>query len=223
MAEPVAIVTGATGGLGPAVTQALKTAGFHVVAIHRGQPPEGLDAEQADVTDEAQVQAAVERIVKRLGRLDALVNVAGGFAGGQPVHETDEATWDHMLNLNLKSTFLWCKAVLPRMLAADYGRIVNISSRSAVQPAATLSAYNVSKAGVVTLTETLAAELRGHNVTANVVLPSVIDTPSNRAAMPKADHAKWVKPEQLAAIIADLVSDRWAPVSGAVIPVYGDA
>ena len=109
------------------------------------------------------------------------------------------------------------------MLAGGFGRLVNVSSRTAVQPVAGLSAYGVSKAGVITLTETLAAELRGTNVTANAILPSVIDTPSNRAAMPNADHAKWVKPEQIAAVILDVISDRWGIVSGAGIPVYGEA
>jgi NAD(P)-dependent dehydrogenase (short-subunit alcohol dehydrogenase family) len=221
--QRVAIVTGVTGGLGPAVAESLAANGFHVVGIHRGKPAAGLDSEQADVTDAGQVNAAVERVMNRLSRVDVLVNVACGFAGGQPLHETDEAIFDQMLNLNLKSAFLWCKAVLPHMLAANYGRIVSVSSRTAVQPAAGLSAYNVAKAGVVTLTHTLAAELRGHNVTANVVLPSVIDTPANRAAMPQADHATWVTPERIAAVIADLASDRWGIVSGALIPVYGDA
>ncbi|MFI5266623.1 MAG: SDR family NAD(P)-dependent oxidoreductase [Chloroflexota bacterium] len=212
--QRVAVVTGVAGGLGPAVKQALEQAGYTVAGISR---------KEADVTIEAEVNAAVAQIMQRAGRIDVLVNVAGGFAGGKHVHETDVSTWEHMLGLNLTSTFLCCRAVIPHMLAAGYGRIVNVSSRSAVQPAAGLSAYNVSKAGVVTLTETLAAELRGANVTANAVLPSVIDTPSNRAAMPKADPSKWVTPEQIAAVIVDLVSDRWGIVSGASIPAYGEA
>ncbi len=224
--QPVAIVTGVTGGLGPAVAHALRGAGYHVAGIHRGKTGGQLDSvhlEQADVTHEGEVQAAVGRIMQRFGRIDALVNVAGGFAGGSPVHETDEATWDHMMNLNLKSAFLWCKAVLPHMLAADFGRIVNVSSRTALRVAAGLSAYSVSKAGIITLTETLAAELRGRNVTANVILPSVIDTPANRSAMPNADPSKWVRPEAIAALIVDLLSDRWGVVSGAAIPAYGGA
>jgi NAD(P)-dependent dehydrogenase (short-subunit alcohol dehydrogenase family) len=206
----VAVVTGATGGLGPAVVAALAKAGFQV---------HGVSRKEADVTDEA----AVATFFGALERVDVLVNVAGGFAGGKPTHETDLVTWDGMLNLNLRSTFLCCRAAIPKMLTANYGRIVNVSSRNAVQPAAGLSAYNVSKAGVVALTNTLAAELRGHNVTANVVLPSVIDTPTNRAAMPNADHSTWVAPESIAAVILDIVSDRWGIVSGAAIPVYGKA
>jgi NAD(P)-dependent dehydrogenase (short-subunit alcohol dehydrogenase family) len=210
----VAVVTGVTGGLGPAVKPALEQAGYTVAGISR---------READVTREAEVNAAIERIVQQHGRVDALVNVAGGFGGGQPVHETDVSLWDRMLALNLTSAFLCCRAVIPHMLAAGHGRIVNVSSRTALQPAAGLSAYNVSKAGVISLTDTLAAELRGTDVTANAVLPSVIDTPSNRAAMPNADFSQWVKPDQIAAVIVDLVSDRWGIVSGARIPVYGSA
>ena len=208
----VAIVTGASGGLGPAVKHALDEAGFAVV---------GVSSRDADVTNEESVRMMVARVMDIHGRIDALVNVAGGFAGGTAVQDTDVATWEHMLGLNLTSTFLCCRAVVPYMLAAGFGRIVNVSSRTAVRPAAGLSAYAVSKAGVLTLTETLAAELRGTNVTANAVLPSVIDTPANRAAMPQADASKWVKPDEIAAVIADLVSDRWSVVSGAIIPVYG--
>lgn len=212
--QRVAVVTGASGGLGPAVSHALEQAGWLVVGITR---------READVTSADSVDAAMAGVFDERGRLDALVNVAGGFAGGKHVHETDVSTWEHMLRLNLTSTFLCCRAAIPFMQAGGFGRIVNVSSRTAVQPAAGLSAYGVSKAGVVTLTETLAAELRGSNLTANAVLPSVIDTPANRAAMPKANTAVWVKPEEIAAVIVDLVSDRWGIVSGAAIPVYGAA
>ncbi len=214
MAKRVAVVTGATGGLGPAVVARLGANDFEVV---------GLGSREADLTKAADVEAAFKRIVQQHGRLDALVNVAGGFAGGQPVHETDVETWQRMLDLNLTATFLCCRAAIPHMLAGGFGRIVNVSSRTAVQPAAGLSAYGVSKAGVVTLTHTLAAELVGTNVTANAVLPSVVDTAANRAAMPQADHSKWVTPEEIAAVIADLLSDRWGIVSGAAIPAYGRA
>ena len=217
-AAHVAIVTGATGGLGRAVVAGLRDAGWRIVGLAR----HGAD-EDVDLTDEQQVQAAVARVIATHRRIDALLNVAGGFAGGQPVHETSTSTWEHMLALNLTATFLCCKAVLPHMLEVDYGRIVNIASRTALQPAATLSAYNVSKAGVLTLTQTIAAEVRGRNVTCNAILPSVIDTPTNRQAMPKADSSKWVEPAAIAAIVLDLISDRWGIVSGAAIPVYGAA
>src|SRR5690348_17549180 len=202
----VAVVTGASGGLGPAVSRALEQAGLLVVGVTR---------READVTNADAVDAVMAGVFDQHGRLDVLVNVAGGFAGGKHVHETDVSTWEHMLSLNLTSTFLCCRAAIPFMLSGGFGRIVNVSSRTAVQPAAGLSAYGVSKAGVMTLTETLAAELRGTGVTANAVLPSVIDTPANRAAMPKANTATWVKPEDIAAVIVDLASDRWGIVSGA--------
>jgi NAD(P)-dependent dehydrogenase (short-subunit alcohol dehydrogenase family) len=214
----VAVVTGATGGLGAAVAAALRDAGLVVAGFARHGTDEGVD-----VTDEQQVQAAVSRVVAKHGRIDALVNVAGGFAGGQPVQQTNAATWEHMLALNLTSTFLCCKAVLPHMLTANHGRIVNVSSRAGVQPTAGLSAYNVSKAGVIVLSQTLAAELSGHDVTCNVILPSVIDTATNRQAMSGADHSRWVQPMAIAAIVLDLISDRWGIVNGATIPVYGEA
>jgi NAD(P)-dependent dehydrogenase (short-subunit alcohol dehydrogenase family) len=208
------VVTGVSGGLGPAVDDVLQQRGLIVAGISR---------KDADLTDEAQVNDAVQRILGRHGRIDALVNVAGGFAGGKPVHESDLETWRHMLDLNLTATFLCCRAVIPHMIAAKHGRIVNVSSRTGLQPAAGLSAYGVSKAGVLTLTQTLALELRGTGVTVNAILPSVIDTPSNRAAMPTAKADSWVKPAQIAAVIADLLSDAWGIVSGANIPVYGEA
>ena len=139
------------------------------------------------------------------------------------MQDTSVSTWEHMLTLNLTATFLCCRAVIRHMLSADYGRIVNIASRTAVQPAPALSAYNVSKAGVVMLTETIAAELKGHDITCNVILPSVIDTPANRQAMAGADASKWVQPAAIAAVILDLLSDRWGIVNGAAIPVYGSA
>lgn len=221
----VAVVTGASGALGSVIASKLSEAGYQVAGIYNHRRPDlpGIHTEQADVTSEADIQAAISHVSERFGRIDALVNVAGGFAGGTSVADTDEAVWDHMMNLNLKSAFLCIKAVLPTMLAANFGRIVNISSRSAVEPSANYSAYSVSKMGVLTLTTTLAAEMKGHDVTVNAVLPSIIDTAANRDAMPKADFSKWVKPEALAAVIADILSERWGIVSGAVIPVYGKA
>ena len=216
--QRVAVVTGATGGLGHAVVVTLLDDGWRVVGLAR----HGAD-ELVDLTQERDVQAAFSRIVQRHGRIDALVNVAGGFAGGQPVHETSTATWNQMLALNLTATLLCCRAALPHMLSANYGRIVNVASRAAVQPAAGLSAYNVSKAGVVTLTQTIAAELSGHDITCNVILPSVIDTPANRRAMPNADASTWVQPTAIATVVCDLVSDRWGIVNGALVPVYGAA
>ncbi|MDE3076063.1 MAG: SDR family oxidoreductase [Chloroflexota bacterium] len=222
--EPVALVTGVTGTLGRATAVALQGAGFRVAGMSRsGSAPPNVALEQADVTRWDDVHAAIDRLLQRFGRIDALVNVAGGFAGGKTVADTDEHEWDLMMDLNLKSVFVLCKAVIPAMLSAGFGRIINVSSRTAVEPSALYAVYGVSKMGVLTLTQTLALELKNHNVTVNAVLPSIVDTPANRQSMPNADFAKWVRPEAIAAVIVDVVSDRWGVVSGAAIPVFGRA
>jgi len=145
----------------------------------------------------------------------------GGFAGGQTVAATDDATWQRMLDMNLNSAFYAMRAALPALLAAGRGRIVAVGSKTAIEPVATLSAYGVSKAGLVALVRTLALELKGTGITANAVLPSVIDTPANRAADPGADFSKWVAPESIAKLILWLASDATADVNGAVIPILG--
>jgi NAD(P)-dependent dehydrogenase (short-subunit alcohol dehydrogenase family) len=232
----VALITGGAGGLGAAVTCGFLDRGCAVAVTLRGE----ADAERlraaapdagdrllplaADVTDVAQVDGAIRNVVATFGRLDYLVNLVGGWAGGTPVWETAEADWDRMMALNLKSAFVCCRAVLPGMIAQGYGRIVNVSSRTAVQPAPGVAAYAVSKMGVITLTETLALEVRDRgDVTVNCVLPSVIDTPANRQSMAAADFSRWVRAEQLAAVIAWLTSDDASVINGAAIPVYGRA
>jgi NAD(P)-dependent dehydrogenase (short-subunit alcohol dehydrogenase family) len=221
------LITGANGGLGRAVTKAFIEAGAIVTGVYRrGAPPEAglrFTALEADLTAPAEAARAVESAVARVGRLDALIHLAGGFAGGQPVNETSDATWKLMLDLNLNAAFYTMRAALPPMLAAGRGRIVAVGSRTAIEPAATLSAYGVSKAGLVALVRTLALELKGTRVTANAVLPSVIDTPANRAAMPDADPTRWVAPESIAKLILWLASDAAAAVNGAAVPIYGAA
>lgn len=228
----IALITGATGGLGEAVLRAFLDHGCHVAATFRrdaardeflthaqGRP---LLPVKADATRIDEIDAAVAQAIVHFGRIDYLINLVGGWSGGPPIWETAPEEWDRLMALNLRSAFAICRAVVPHMLAQRYGRIVNVSSRSAVRPTAGDAAYAVSKAGVVTLTETLALELRKHpgDITANCVLPSIIDTPANRRDMPKADYSSWVDPNQLAAIIAWLTSDDAAPISGAAIPVY---
>jgi NAD(P)-dependent dehydrogenase (short-subunit alcohol dehydrogenase family) len=170
---------------------------------------------QADLSTPEGAAGAVERA----GRFDALIHLVGGFAGGQPITSTDDATWRRMLDINLNSAFYTIRAALPVLLAAGRGRIVAVGSRTAVEPVARLSAYGVSKAGLVALIRTCALELKGTGVTANAVLPSVIDTPANRAADPRADFSQWVSPESIAGLILWLASDAAAAINGAAIPL----
>jgi len=175
----------------------------------------------ADLTIPAEAESAVRTVIETSGRIDVLLHLTGGFAGGKPVAETDDADWGRMLGLNLHTAIHMARAVLPPMLRAGKGRIVAIGSRTGVEPAAGLSAYGVSKAALIALIRSIAAEVRNSGVTANVVLPSVIDTPANRAAMPAADFAKWVQPESIARLLLFLASDAAADINGAVIPIYG--
>jgi len=223
------LLTGGTGGLGLGVTPEVIARGADVTIPYRN-PNEldrlkqtiGADAFskanfiQLDLLDEA----ALTQLVADLGRVDVLIHLVGGFAMGA-VHEYDFAAWKHDFDLNLHTTFLACKACLAAMRQTGYGRIVTIGSRGAAEPGANLGAYCASKAGVVALTQTIAAETRGTDITANCVLPSVIDTPSNREAMGDAEAEKWVTPESLAQTICFLASAAAADLRGAIVPVYG--
>lgn len=205
------IVTGASGGLGAAVVAAFQGQGDRVVPVSH---PE------FDLTRPEECARAVAGVA---GSLQVLVHLMGGFAGGQPVATTDDGTWRRMQTLNLDAAFYMTRAAVPALVAQPGGRVVLIGSRTAVQPAANLAAYNVSKAGVVALARTLALELAPQGATCNVVLPSVIDTPANRAAMPKADPAPWVAPAAIGELIRWLASPQAADVNGAVVPIYGRA
>ena len=178
---------------------------------------------QADLTTPLGAQNAVEESLHQAKRIDALVHVMGGFAGGQSVADTDDETWEKMMDLNLRAAFYVVRAVLPPMVEAGYGRIVAVGSRVGVEPVATLSAYGVSKAGLHALIQAVAKEVGDKGITANVVLPSVIDTPANRKAMPKADPSRWVTPEAIAQQILNLCRDSASDVNGALIPIYGRA
>lgn len=221
----VILLTGASGGLGPAVTDVFLSAGATVVAVARSldsteDKPRCIEV-SADLTSTEGVEKAVAAVLEPTGKIDALVHVMGGFAGGEPVHETSDATWDRMMNINLRAAFLVTRAVLRPMLDAGYGRIVAIGSRAGVEPAKGLAAYGASKAGLHALVQTIALEGEGKGVTANVVMPSTIDTPANRKAMPKADFSKWVTPESIADQILRLCSREAGDVSGTLIPMYG--
>ena len=232
----VAIVTGGTGGLGEVVVSTLLAAGAAVVVPHRragdlaelrarlGQP-EGapLGGMVLDLTDEAAVQQAYAEAAVQHGGIDILVNIAGGFGGGKPVHETPWSLWQTQLDLNLKTTVLSCQAAVPHMLARGGGAIVNVGTRTATQPAKNLAAYAAAKRAVTQLTEALAAELREENITANLVLPSTIDTPANRERDPSAGGGRWVQPAEIARVILFLAGPDARIISGAAIPFYGRA
>jgi NAD(P)-dependent dehydrogenase (short-subunit alcohol dehydrogenase family) len=186
-------------------------------------PDAPLSATLLDLTDEEDVTRAYTAIAGQHGGIDILVNVAGGYAGGQPVHETPWSLWQQQLDLNLKTTVLSCKAAIPHMLARGGGAIVNVGTRTATQAGAKLAAYAASKRAVTQLTEALAAELREQNITANLILPSTIDTPENRKNDPTAKGGRWVKPEEIAQVILFLAGPHARIISGAAIPVYGQA
>lgn len=231
--EKVVLITGATGALGSAIvgefaqTEALlaltsrSPQKLEQLVIETGSSAERVFTMVSDVTQADQVQDLMAAVVAHFGRVDVLLNTVGGWSGGQPVEKTSVEEWNQMLTLNLHSAFLLSRAVLPTMLEAGWGRIVHVSSKTAVEPRAKVAGYAVSKMGVITLTEVIAAEVKGTGVTANVILPSIIDTPANRASMPKADPSKWVPPERIAATMRFLCSDAAASINGARLPIYG--
>jgi NAD(P)-dependent dehydrogenase (short-subunit alcohol dehydrogenase family) len=227
----VVLVTGGTGALGSAVALAALQRDALVVVTYRdardrdalaGRAPasarERLHAVETDVTDTGSVQRLAAEITARHGKVDALVNAVGGFAGGDLL-ATDERAWDAMLTLNLRSAYLCCRVVLPGMLAAGRGRIVNVASRSVSPPTGGFIAYTVSKTGVIALTQALAQEVRGRGVTVNAVLPSTMDTEANRRAMPGADRRSWVTPEAVAQAILFLTSEEAAQITGSLLAV----
>jgi NAD(P)-dependent dehydrogenase (short-subunit alcohol dehydrogenase family) len=231
-----AVVTGGAGALGSAVVKVLLEAGARV-AVPLRKPDEldrlrqsaGLDPKAPlsgvalDLTDEGAVLREFEKVARESDGLHILVNAAGGFAGGKPAHETAWSIWQQQLDLNLKTTVLSSRAAAIPMLAGGGGAIVNVSSRPATQDGRNLAAYSAAKRGVLQLTEAMAAELSDAGVTVNAILPSIIDTPANRAAMPNADTSRWPKPEEIARVILFLVGPDARLISGAHIPVYGKA
>jgi NAD(P)-dependent dehydrogenase (short-subunit alcohol dehydrogenase family) len=224
------LLTGGTGGLGTGVTKVVLAQGARVTipyvrlaeVEHLKQSLSATEFEQvrlvaADLTDEREIA----QLVDDMGHVEILIHLVGGFAMG-PTHEFSFADWKQQLDLNLNTTFLTCKHSLRKMLEHNYGRIVTIGSRGAVQPAGQLAAYCAAKAAVVALTQAIADETKGTNITANVVLPSVIDTPQNRQAMGEANADRWVKAESLGQVICFLASEAARDVRGAAIPVFGN-
>ena len=226
LANQVALITGANGGLGTKVTEAFLAAGATVVGSSRTIEDSDLTnprftAMAADLTSADDAFSLTETLMRRFQRIDSLVHVMGGFAGGKSIAETDDGVWDRMLSLNLKSAVNILRAVIPQMRQARRGRIIAIASRQAAVPAANLSAYNASKAALVSLIQTAALENKDLDITANSVLPATMNTSANRGAMPGADPLKWVQPECVAALARFLASDAGSQITGAAIPVYG--
>lgn len=226
MKDKVILVTGANGGLGMSVTRLLLERGASVAGVSRKIQQSEFTASSfvpisAEIVDENSASHVVNQILTRFGRLDALVHLVGGFAGGQSVADTDIATFRQMFYVNVDALFHVLRAVLPVMRKARSGRIVGIGSRAAVDPGPQVGAYSASKAAMVSLMRTVALENRDAGINANVILPGTMDTPANRKAMPNADVSKWVRTETIANLVAWLIGDDGQDVNGAVIPVYG--
>jgi NAD(P)-dependent dehydrogenase (short-subunit alcohol dehydrogenase family) len=231
----VALVTGGTGGLGRAVSLAFLEEGCKVAVTYRrqeewdalqtaaGANKQNLEGSSVDVTDQTAVSGLVANLVGKHGRLDALVNTVGAYAGGVNLWELDARVFEQMLALNLRSGFTLSRAVVPVMLKQHNGSIVSVAAKAAFDHAAGAAAYAASKAAAVAMMDSLAADLTGTGVRVNSILPSIIDTEANRKAMPKSDFAKWPKPEDIARVILFLCSDDARVIQGAAIPVYGDS
>ena len=229
MNDRVVLVTGAAGNLGRAVAQVFRDDGARLVLVGRDtaslQRAFGdLDRTMflaADITQPGQLQQQVGHALTQFGRIDVCCHIAGGFRMGEPGHETTASTWDFLMDLNARSLLNVSAAVVPGMLSQRAGKIVTVGAGAAAKGAANMGAYSASKAALVRLTESMSAELRDSGINVNCVLPSTIDTPENRAAMQKADAARWVAPRALAQVIFFLCSDAASAIHGAAIPVNG--
>ncbi|SIR67624.1 SDR family NAD(P)-dependent oxidoreductase [Micromonospora avicenniae] len=230
MARHSVLVTGGAGGLGTAVTAAFVEAGWRVVVPGRGGPSaaepvaDGVHRLVADVADPDGAARAVQAAADDPDApLRAVVNLVGGYASTGLVHETSIDEFERMLTANLRPTHLVTREALPHLVAAGGGAVVCVSARAAISPFPGAAGYATAKAAVLAFANTVAVEYRRFGVRCNTVLPSVIDTPANRAAQPDADHSRWVPPAEIAAVIRFLASDESAPTSGASVPVYGRA
>lgn len=220
----VVVVTGASGALGKAVAETAAARGAGVAGLDHApsQIPassQRLELGDVDLTDPAKAKAAIDAAAAHFGKIDALINIAGGFAF-EAVAEGDPKTWQRMYAFNVLTAVNASQAAIPYLAASPAGRIINIGAMGALQAGAGMGPYAASKAGVHRLTESLAAEWKG-KITVNAVLPSTIDTPANRASMPKADFAKWVTADELANVILFLASDAASAITGALLPVSG--
>ena len=219
------LVAGGTGFLGSAVVRELLRCGYDVAATwvveqeRERLASEPVELIEADLFDPDAAQAAVAAVHD----LEAVANLVGGFADGPRVHETDPAEFSRLLQLNLTPAFLLARAAMPSLMERGGGAFVCVSARTALRPYPGGAAYSTAKAAVLALVKALDVEYRQEGVRCNAILPSVIDTPANRAAQPGADHSKWVRPEEITKVVRFLVSDDSAPTSGAAVPVYGRA
>ena len=231
--ERVVMVTGAAGHLGGAVVARLLEEKARLVAVdleaegllrrfpRLADSRDHLVAAPVDLTDPDALAGWVKSAIDRWGRIDVLLNLAGGYQGGHPLHQADANEWDQMMDRNARSVFHACRAVIPWMIDRKSGWIVNVASRAALHGGPMVALYAASKAVVVRLTESLAEELKDQGITVNCVLPGIIDTPPNREAMPEADRQRWVSPEEIAEVILFLASDRARAVTGAALPIVG--
>jgi NAD(P)-dependent dehydrogenase (short-subunit alcohol dehydrogenase family) len=222
----VVLVTGANGGLGTHVTQSFLDAGATVVGTSRKiQQSEfnhpNFTALSADISTREGAKAVVDQVVARFQRLSVLAHTVGGFAGGQSIAETDDATFQRMLDLNLNCVFHILRAAIPSLRRTADSRIIAIGSRAALEPGANVGAYSASKAAMISLIQTVALENKDVQLTANVILPGTMDTPSNRLSMPNADFSQWVQPATIAELMVWLAGEAGKDINGAVIPVYG--
>ena len=229
----VVLVAGGTGGLGRAVSRAFLKEEARVIVTYRNREEfaafaeaAGVDSQlegyQVDVTDESATGEFIDRVVAKYDRLDVMVNTVGAYAGGVKLWDMDTKVFDRMMALNLRAGLLLSRAVIPAMLKARRGSIVNVASKAALEHTAGNAAYAASKAAALAMMDSLAAELKGSGVRVNSILPDIIDTEPNRKAMPGADFAKWPKPEDIARVILFLCSDDAKVIHGAALPVYGD-
>ena len=226
MRDRVIFITGATGGLGSYITRRFLQTGATVVGASRSIsqqdfPMPNFTALSVDFTKGLAVNDAVQSVITRFGRLDVLVHLLGGFAGGQSVAETDDATWAQMRDLNLTSGFYVLRAAVPHLRKSGKRRIVAVGSLTAIEPHPQLGAYITFKAALAMLVRTVALENKDAGLTADVVLPGTIDTPANRQAMPNADFSKWIQPRDVVNLILGLTADPALKITGTAIPVGG--
>jgi NAD(P)-dependent dehydrogenase (short-subunit alcohol dehydrogenase family) len=219
----VVVVTGVTGGLGPAVAEAFGAAGYRVAGVSRSPGTGAYEPFAADLTSAEAVAELRAAVVQRFGCVDVVAHVAGGFAGGKSVNDIDSNTWTKMFNLNVNAAFHVIREFLPHIRQSSAGRIIAVGSRAGVQISANMAAYTASKAALHALIQATAAEVAGSSTTANAVLPSTIDTAANRSWGSSEQAATWVSPQSIAGVMVWLASEEARDINGALVPVYGGA